>query len=99
MTGQAAELVSLQKTNADLRSRLSMTELLNQQLSASPSSPDHQSGVGDRLEELRGEVGRLEGVVRSVNGERDQALGDLDALREAMIQQKQDSTQRVRGSN
>ena len=97
VTGQAADLHSLQQTTSDLRSRLTMAELLNQQLSAGPSSP---SGSGEglaagELEELRGEVGRLEGVVRSVSGERDQALGDLDALREAMIQQRQDSAQRV----
>ncbi|CAI8037756.1 Golgin subfamily A member 2 [Geodia barretti] len=97
VTGQAADLHSLQQTTSDLRSRLTMAELLNQQLSAGPSSP---SGSGEglaagELEELQGEVGRLEGVVRSVSGERDQALGDLDALREAMIQQRQDSAQRL----
>ena len=97
MTSQASELHSLQQTNSDLRGRLTMAELLNQQLSSSPSSPGGVSGesLTQQLEELRGEVGRLEAVVRSVSGERDQALGDLDALREAMIQQRQDSTERV----
>ena len=96
VTGQAADLHSLQQTTSDLRSRLTMAELLHQQLSATPSSPGGWGeGLAGELEELRGEVGRLEGVVRSVSGERDQALGDLDALREAMIQQRQDSAQRV----
>ena len=83
----------------ELQSKLNMAELLTQQLSAeslSPSSPSNTlSGLTDQLDQLHGEVKRLEGVVRSVSGERDQALSDLDALRDAMIQQQQDSAQRV----
>ena len=70
-----------------------MSELLTQQL----SSVGGESGdLGDQVGELRSEVGRLESVVRGVSGERDQALGDLDALREAMLQQRQESAERVR---
>lgn len=99
MTSQAAELHSLQEANLELQSKLNMAELLNQQLSAESLSPSSQSntlsGLTDQLDKLRGEVERLEGVVRSVNGERDQALSDLDALRDAMIQQQQDSARKV----
>ena len=104
MTSQAAQLHTLQETNTELHSKLNMAELLTQQLSAEtrphPSSsssilPD-PSDRTDRLGELQAEVERLEGVVQSVRGERDQALGDLDALRDAMIQQQQASARKVR---
>ena len=70
-----------------------MSELLTQQLS---SVGGESGGLDDQVGELRSEVGRLESVVRGVSGERDQALGDLDALREAMLQQRQESAERVR---
>ena len=93
MTSQAVELHSVQAKNSNLQSQLTMAELLTQQLSgSSPSSPE---GLPGQLDELRGEVGRLETLVRSVSGERDQATSDLDALREAMIQQRQESAERV----
>ena len=77
-----------------------MAELLAQQLSAeavSPSSPhsDNLSSLTNQLEELRGEVERLESVVRSVSGERDQSLSDLDALRDTMVQLQHDSSEKV----
>ena len=79
-----------------------MAELLNQQLSTeSPSSHPSQSSAHSpahltgQLEELRGEVVRLGTVVRSVSGERDQALGDLDALRDAMVQRQEEASEKV----
>ena len=39
----------------------------------------------------------MRGVVQHVTGERDQALSDLAALRDTLVQQQEDSTRRVRG--
>ena len=69
-----------------------MAELLSSGPNSAPSSPNNLS---NQLDGLRGEVGRLERVVRSVSGERDQALSDLDALRDVMIQKQQDTAEQV----
>lgn len=76
-----------------------MAELLTKQLSAeSPPPVLHGNSSSNQLDELHAETERLEGLVRSVRAERDQALSDLDALRDAMLQQQQDTSGKVRGS-
>lgn len=94
VTSQANELHTLQVTNTELKSKLTMSELLTQQLSAeTPTSGSNE--LSNQLDELRSEVVRLERMVRSVSEERDQTVSDLDALRDIMIQQQQDSTNKV----
>ena len=96
VTSQAAELLSLSNGNTELQSKLNMAELLAQQLSAeSPLHSEPSANLTNQLDELREEVERLEGVVRSVDVERDQALSDIDALRDAMMQQQLDATGKV----
>lgn len=73
-----------------------MAELLTKQLSAeSPPPVLHGNSSSNQLDELHAETERLEGLVRSVRAERDQALSDLDALRDAMLQQQQDTSGKV----
>ena len=96
VTSQAAELLSLSNSNTELQSKLNMAELLAQQLSTeSPLHSEPSANLTNRLDELREEVERLEGVVRSVDVERDQALSDIDALRDAMMQQQLEATGKV----
>ena len=95
VTSQAAELATLQLAHADLQSRLNMAEVLTQQLSAESPQRLHDQNSSDRFDELRREVCRLEAEVRGVREERDQALSDLDGLRAAMSQQRQDTASQV----
>lgn len=100
MTSQAAELSALQETNTELQSKLNMSELLAQQLSSGGPTveappPDPTSS---QVEELREEVGRMRLRVEQLRGERDQALSDLTALRDAMVAQQEDGARKV-GTN
>ena len=47
------------------------------------------------MEELRGEVHRLNGCLQATTREKDQALSDLGALREALLSQQQQSARKV----
>lgn len=97
VTSHAAELHALQEANTELQSKLNMAELLTKQLSAeSPPPVLHGNSSSNQLDELHAETERLEGLVRSVRAERDQALSDLDALRDAMFQQQQSTSGKVR---
>lgn len=101
VTSQAADIQRLQSENTELRGQLSMAELLTQQLSAgtlteAPPSNDHTPSKPE-VGELRGELEVVRGSLRQVTGERNQALTDLTALREAMLRQQEEGTRRVRG--
>ena len=77
-----------------------MQELLTQQLQASPPSTPSQASrghplQGEEMEELRGEVHKLNGCLQATTREKDQALSDLTALREALLSQQQHSARKV----
>lgn len=97
---QARELASLQEQVEKLHSQLAMQELLTQQLQASPPSTPRQAShghplQGEEMEELRGEVHKLNGCLQATTREKDQALSDLTALREALLSQQQHSARKV----
>ena len=100
VTSQAALIQRLQAENTELQGQLNMAELLTQQLSAgtptiAPPSNDHTPSTSE-VEELRGELEVVRGSLRQVMEERNQALSDLTALREAMLHQQEEGTRRVR---
>eukprot|EP00731_Ephydatia_muelleri_P023993 Em0016g264a len=88
MAAQGTELRRLQTSNAELQSRLAMSELLVQQLSAGEHSshaatPPHQ----ERL--LQREMEALRSSVYKLTSERDQAVMDTTALRDTLTVQQQ----------
>eukprot|EP00731_Ephydatia_muelleri_P035813 Em0162g19a len=94
MAAQGTELRRLQTSNAELQSRLAMSELLVQQLSAGEHSshaatPPHQ----ERL--LQREMEALRSSVYKLTSERDQAVMDTTALRDTLTVQQQNHATNV----
>lgn len=99
-SSQAHELASMRQQMEKLHSQLAMQELLTLQLQASPPSTPGQPSEGhslgrEEMEELQGDIHRLNGCLQAVTRERDQALSDLAALREAMLSQQEHSARKV----
>ena len=62
----------------------------------SPSSPSSSSPSASQLAELQGKLEKAQGSLQRMMTERDQALSDLTALRDSLVQQQEDSARRVR---
>lgn len=62
----------------------------------SPSSPSSSSPSASQLAELQGKLEKAQGSLQRMTTERDQALSDLAALRDSLVQQQEDSARRVR---
>ena len=62
----------------------------------SPSSPSSSSPSASQLAELQGKLEKAQGSLQRMMTERDQALSDLAALRDSLVQQQEDSARRVR---
>ena len=97
MTRQSSELKVLQQAKDEMESKIKMYELLTQQLQSSqPSTPvvDGQ-GFREKVELLEGEIAQLSATVQSLRRERDQGLSDIAALRDTMMQNKQEAARKV----
>ena len=62
----------------------------------SSSSPSSSSPSASQLAELQGKLEKAQGSLQRMTTERDQALSDLAALRDSLVQQQEDSARRVR---
>ena len=60
---------------------------------ATPTTAD--PALEEELTKVRGEAGQLKSRLQQVTSERDQANSDLSALRDAMMQQQEESTSKV----
>lgn len=60
-----------------------------------PPSPSSSSSTS-QLAELQGKLEKAQGSLQRMTTERDQALSDLAALRDSLVQQQEDSARRVR---
>ena len=63
---------------------------------SSPSSPSSSSPSASQLAELQGKLEKAQGSLQRMTTERDQALSDLAALRDSLVQQQEESARRVR---
>lgn len=61
-----------------------------------PPSPSSSSSSTSQLAELQGKLEKAQGSLQRMTTERDQALSDLAALRDSLVQQQEDSARRVR---
>ena len=81
-----------------MESKIKMYELLTQQLQSSqPTTTPVVDGQGfqEKVELLEGEIAQLSATVQSLRRERDQGLSDVAALRDTMMQNKQEAARKV----
>lgn len=97
VTAQSQQLSELITVRGDLQSRLSMQEVLIQQLQSASSQPTTPTDDkrSDKIGELEGEVSRLLASMQTVRRERDQAVSDVGALREALLNSQQENARKV----
>ena len=94
---QANELSKFQQTKIELEKKLNMYEVLTQQLQSSqPSTPNEDTNYKKKNEILEEQIATLSATVQSLKREKEQCLSDIGALRDTMIQNKQESARKVR---
>ena len=97
LMAQSRELNEQSKARADLQNKLSMQEILIQQLQTTPTqttTPINDKGTG-KIEELESEISVLMASLQSARRERDQAVSDVAALREALLNSQQENARKV----
>ncbi len=97
LMAQSRELNEQSKARADLQNKLSMQEILIQQLQTTPTqitTPAYDKGSG-KIEELESEISVLMASLQSARRERDQAVSDVAALREALLNSQQENARKV----
>lgn len=93
---QRHESFSFQTKQGELERDVNMYKLLSQQLQLSPRS-SYDNNDQKKIEALQGDLAIVSASVQSMKRERDQALSDVTALRETMMQNRQESAREVRG--
>lgn len=95
ITAQSKELHTLTQAKQELENKLAMKEILIQQLQSSsqPTTPTNKGS--DKVDELEAEVSQLMAGIESMKRERDQAMSDVAALREALLATQQENARKV----
>lgn len=86
---QRTEMVSLEIKNQDLEKQLNMCKLLSEQTPLDNSKDE-------KIELFLGEIATLSANVQTLKRERDQAKSDVIALRDTIMQNKQEAAREVK---